>query len=85
VSKLKVINYDVAVEVLAGIGYVVSHQRGSHIVMRLIDSQKFTSMFGCRRNQTLIVVPAHRPLGKGMLRTIVKEVDLSVEEFNKLV
>jgi predicted RNA binding protein YcfA (HicA-like mRNA interferase family) len=85
VSKLKVINYDVAVKALAGIGYVVSHQRGSHIVMRLIDSQKFTSMFGCRRNQTLIVVPAHRPLGKGMLRTIVKEVDLSVEEFNKLV
>ncbi len=84
-SKLKVINYDVAVKALAGIGYVVSHQRGSHIVMRLIDSQKFTSMFGCRRNQTLIVVPAHRPLGKGMLRTIVKEVDLSVEEFNKLV
>jgi len=85
VSKLKVVDYDKAVKALVSIGYVVSHQRGSHIVMRLVDSQKFTSMFGCRKNQTLIVVPAHKPLGKGMLRTIIKEVDLSVEEFNKLI
>jgi predicted RNA binding protein YcfA (HicA-like mRNA interferase family) len=84
VSKLKVIDYDRVVKALAGIGYVVSNQKGSHIVMRLVDSQKFISMFGCRKNQTLIVVPAHKPLGKGMLRTIIKEVDLSVEEFNKL-
>jgi hypothetical protein len=53
--------------------------------MRLVDSQKYNSLFGCRKNQTLIVVPAHKPLGKGMLSTIIKEVDLSVEEFNKLI
>jgi predicted RNA binding protein YcfA (HicA-like mRNA interferase family) len=85
VSKLKVIDYDKVVKALVNVGYTVSTQRGSHIVMRLVDSQKFTSMFGCRKNQTLIVVPAHKPLGKGMLRTIIKEVDLSVEEFNKLI
>jgi predicted RNA binding protein YcfA (HicA-like mRNA interferase family) len=85
VSKLKVIDYDRVVKALASIGYVMSSQKGSHIVMRLVDSQKFISMFGCRKNQTLVVVPAHKPLGKGMLRTIIKEVDLSVEEFNKLV
>ena len=84
-SKLKVVDYDKAVKALVSIGYTVSNQRGSHIVMRLIDSQKFISMFGCRKNQTLIVVPAHKPLGKGMLRTIIKEVDLSVEEFNELI
>jgi hypothetical protein len=33
----------------------------------------------------MVVVPAHKPLGKGMLRTIIREIDLSVEEFNKLV
>lgn len=33
----------------------------------------------------MVVVPAHKPLGKGMLLTIIREVDLSVEEFNKLL
>jgi predicted RNA binding protein YcfA (HicA-like mRNA interferase family) len=85
VSNLKVIDYDKVVKALVSIGYIASNQKGSHIVIRLADSQKFTSMFGCRKNQTLIVVSAHKPLGKGMLRTIIKEVDLSVEEFNKIV
>jgi hypothetical protein len=53
--------------------------------MRLTDSQKYISLFGCRKNETMVVIPAHKPLGKGMLRTIVKEIDLSVEEFNKLL
>lgn len=83
-SRLKVVNYDKVVKALVSIGYIVSSQKGSHIVMRLVDGQKFTSVFGCRKNQTLIVVPAHKPLGKGMLRTIIREVDLSVEEFDKL-
>jgi hypothetical protein len=30
----------------------------------------------------MVVVPAHKPIGKGMLRTIIREIDLSVEEFN---
>jgi predicted RNA binding protein YcfA (HicA-like mRNA interferase family) len=84
-SKLKVVDYDKVVKALGSIGYSVNNQKGSHIVMRLVDSQKFSSLFGCRKNQTLIVVPAHKPLGKGMLSTIIKEVDLSVEEFNKLL
>jgi hypothetical protein len=53
--------------------------------MRLADKQKYISLFGCRKNETMIFVPAHKPLGKGMLRTIVKEADLSVDEFNKLL
>ena len=53
--------------------------------MRIVDQQKYSSLFGCRKNETMVVVPAHKPLGKGMLRTIIKEVDLTVEEFNKLL
>jgi len=33
----------------------------------------------------MVVIPAHKPIGKGMLRTIIKEIDLTVEEFNKLL
>jgi predicted RNA binding protein YcfA (HicA-like mRNA interferase family) len=84
-SKLPPTNYDKVIKALVSIGYVVNNQKGSHIVMRLADQQKYNSLFGCRKNEAMVVVPAHKPLGKGMLRTIIKEVDLSVEEFNKLL
>jgi len=79
------LDYDTVLKALVKIGYVVNNQKGSHIVMRFVDKQKYISLFGCRKNETMVVVPAHKPLGKGMLRTIIKEIDLSVEEFNKLL
>jgi predicted RNA binding protein YcfA (HicA-like mRNA interferase family) len=85
VSKLTSVDYDQVIKALARIGYAVNNQKGSHIVMRLVDQQKYISLFGCRKNEVMVVVPAHKPLGKGMLRTIIREVDLSVEEFNKLL
>ena len=83
--RLTPVNYDKVVKALVGIGYTVNNQKGSHIVLRLSDKEKYISLFGCRKNETMIVVPAHKPLGKGMLRTIIMEADLSVEEFNKLL
>ena len=53
--------------------------------MRFVDKQKYITLFGCRNNEIMVVVPAHKPLGKGMLRTIIREIDLSVEEFNDLL
>ena len=84
-SKLKSLDYDTVLKALAKIDYVVNNQKGSHIVMRFVDKQKYSSLFGCKKNETMIVVPAHKPLGKGMLRTIIREIDLSVEEFNNLL
>ena len=84
-SKLTPVNYDRVVKALVEIGYVINNQKGSHIVMRLVNQQKYISLFGCRKNEVMVVVPAHKPLGKGMLRTIIREVDLSVEEFNNLL
>jgi len=85
VSKLKSIDYERVVKALVSIGYVVNNQKGSHIVMRLADKQKYISLFGCRKNEPMVVIPAHKPLGKGMVRTIIREVDLSVDEFNNLI
>jgi predicted RNA binding protein YcfA (HicA-like mRNA interferase family) len=85
VSKLKSLDYDIVLKVLANIGYAVNNQKGSHIVLRFVDKQKYFSLFGSRKNETMVVVPAHKPLGKGMLRTIIREIDLSVEEFNNLL
>ena len=84
-SKLPSVDYDKVIKALVSIGYVINSQKGSHIVMRLANGRKYISMFGCRKNELMVVVPAHKPLGKGMLRTIIKEVDLSVEEFNSLL
>lgn len=85
VSKLTPVDYEKVVKALTNIGYVVNNQKGSHIVMRLSEKEKYVSLFGCRKNEVMVVVPAHKPIGKGMLRTIIKEVDLSVDEFNKLL
>ena len=84
-SKLLPVDYDKVVKALTSIGYVVNNQKGSHIVMRLTDPPKYVSLFGNRKNEVMVVIPAHKPLGKGMLRTIINEVDLSVKEFNKLI
>lgn len=84
-SKLKPIDYDKVIKALVSIGYVVNNQKGSHIVMRLVDKEKYISLFGCRKNETMLVIPAHKPIGKGMLRTIIGEVDLSIDEFNNLL
>ena len=86
VSKLTPVNYEKVVKVLVSIGYVVNNQKGSHIViMRLADKQKYIALFGCRKNEVMVVIPAHKPIGKGMLCTIIGEVDLSVKEFNELL
>lgn len=84
-SKLLPTDYDKVVKALTRIGYIVNNQRGSHIVMRLVEKEKYASLFGVRKNERMVVIPAHKPIGKGMLRTIIKEIDLTVEEFNKLL
>jgi len=84
-SKLPSVNYDKVVKALTSIGYAINNQKGSHIVMRRVNSQKYIESFGCRKNERMIVVPAHKPIGKGMMRTIINEVDLSVEEFTQLL
>ncbi|MEK6957860.1 MAG: type II toxin-antitoxin system HicA family toxin [archaeon] len=84
-SKLIPVNYDKVIKALTKIGYEFHHQSGSHIVMRLADKNKYASTFRERKPEYMIVVPAHKPIGKGMLHTIMKEAGLSVDEFNELL
>lgn len=84
-SRLVPLNYDKVIKALTKLGYIAIHQKGSHIVMQLADKRKYTSIFGERNPESMIVVPAHRPIGKGMVRTIMREADLSMYEFNSLV
>jgi len=54
------------------IGYAEMRQRGSH--MRL-----------ARPGKTSISVPNHKEVGRGLLRKILRDAELSVEEFMKLI
>jgi len=60
-------------EALAGIGYYLRRQEGSHMVLRHDDP------FG------QVVVPDHKELDRGTLRAIIRQAGLSVDEFVKLL
>ena len=64
---------DVAKE-LTRIGYEHDRQRGSHIILR-------QNQYPHRR----IVVPDHKEVAKGTLRSIIRETGLTVEEFTNLL
>jgi predicted RNA binding protein YcfA (HicA-like mRNA interferase family) len=58
---------------LEKIGFSVRRQHGSHIIMRRDDPFAQT------------VVPNHRQIDRGTLRAILRQTDLSVDEFTKLL
>ena len=61
------------VKALRRTGFVVDHQRGSHVFLHNLE-----------RNIS-VVVPLHREIKKGTLNSILKKAGLSVEELKNLV
>jgi len=74
VSTLPRISGREVVAALSKIGYKRDRQKGSHIILRQVA-------YPHRR----VVVPDHREVAKGTLRKIIKQVGLTVEEFNQLL
>lgn len=70
--RLPLISGKKAVKIFTKIGDRVVRQRGSHI--RLHHPQKRP-----------LTVPDHRVLGRGILRKLLRDAELSVEEFIKLL
>jgi len=62
------------VRALAKFGYEQDRQRGSHIILR---QQEYPH----RR----IVVPDHKEIAKGTLRSIIRHTGLTVDEFKALL
>ena len=74
-TKVPSLNYDQVIRALRRDGWVIVRQRGSHIRL-----QKSTRM------ETLkLVVPAHRPIKRSTLSHILKQADLTVSQFKKLI
>jgi predicted RNA binding protein YcfA (HicA-like mRNA interferase family) len=72
VSNLPVVSGAECIKALGTIGFVVSRQRGSHITM-------------VRKSPpSQITIPNHKELDRGTLRAIIRQADLTVEEFKTL-
>jgi predicted RNA binding protein YcfA (HicA-like mRNA interferase family) len=72
-SFLLVLSGDEVCKILKKIGYELDHQTGSHIILRNVNPP-------FRR----VTVPNHKTIAKGTLRSIIREVGLTVEEFKAL-
>ncbi len=72
-SFLPILSGEEVCKILKRVGYEIDHQTGSHIILR-------NKNFPYRR----VTVPNHKSIAKGTLRSIIREVGLSVDEFKNL-
>jgi predicted RNA binding protein YcfA (HicA-like mRNA interferase family) len=68
-SKLPSISGKNCVKALQKVGFYLKRRESSHVILR--RDNPFAQ----------VVVPDHQELAKGTLRAILRDVDLSVEEF----
>jgi predicted RNA binding protein YcfA (HicA-like mRNA interferase family) len=68
-SKLPRISGSQAISVLTKLGFEIIRQKGSHIVLR--KSDPFSQL----------VIPDHKELDTGTLRAIIRQADMSVDDF----
>jgi len=61
------------VKALHRIGFVVDHQRGSHIFLHNLEKN------------ISIVVPNHKEIKKGTLNSILKKTNISIKDLKDLV
>jgi predicted RNA binding protein YcfA (HicA-like mRNA interferase family) len=73
VSKLPSISGKDCIKVLQQVGFYQKRRESSHVILRRDDP--FAQ----------VVVPDHQELAKGTLRSIIRDADLSVEEFIELL
>ena len=72
-NRLPRVSGRTTVRVLEKAGFRVRRQHGSHIILRRDNPFAQT------------VVPDHKELDRGTLRAILRQTDLSVDEFSKLM
>jgi len=72
VTRLPVISGDDFVKTVRKIGYVWDHTEGSHMIL-------------LHRSGRRLSVPRHKELGRGLLRSLIRDAGLSREEFTRLL
>jgi predicted RNA binding protein YcfA (HicA-like mRNA interferase family) len=72
VPELPIVSGDECIRALQKLGYTIARTRGSHV--RMICSGRPPT-----------TVPRHRELDRGTLRSIIRQTELTVEEFIALL
>lgn len=72
-TRLPVVSGRECVRALEKAGFVFGRQRGSHMVLY------------CEHPPSQVTVPDHRELDRGTLRSILRQADLTIEEFLRLL
>lgn len=72
-TRIPVLSGKKCVRILQKAGFYLKRQEGSHLILR--------------RNEPFaqIVVPDHRELDRGTLRSIIRQAGMNMEDFTKLL
>ena len=70
-ARLPLISGDEMVRILRRAGFVWDHTEGSHMIL-------------LHPNGLRVSVPRHRELGRGLLRSLIRDAGLTREEFLRL-
>lgn len=71
--KLPLISGRKAAKIFEKCGWIFSRQRGSHMIYEKPDYE------------TILSIPDHHELDKGLLHRLIKDAELSVSEFMELL
>ena len=71
-ARLPVMSGDEFVRAVSKIGYVWDHTEGSHMILIHPTGRRLS-------------VPRHRELGRGLLRSLIRDADLTRREFMELL
>ncbi|HUA68245.1 MAG TPA: type II toxin-antitoxin system HicA family toxin [Candidatus Saccharimonadales bacterium] len=73
--RLPIVSGTKAVKAFQRLGFIVDRQRGSHVVMKKVTAE---GERGC-------VIPMHKEVAVGTLRSALKMAGVSPEEFNEVL
>lgn len=73
-SKLPIVSGQETIRALEKIGFQIVRQKGSHVRMKHEDNR-------------VVTIPVHgnKSLGKGLLRKILRDAELTVEQFREIL
>ena len=72
--KLPMVSGDTMCKVVSKLGFVKVHQKGSHTIWKHDDGRI-----------TTILLHKGKELGRGLIRKILDDIDMAVEEFTKML
>ena len=74
-NRVPVISGREIVKILSKIGFIIVGRKGSHVRMKRQRG----------KDVLIVIVPMHRELAKGTLRSVLRQANLTPEDLNRLL